>query len=253
MKTFTLSFVVISSVLALTACGGNSSNVSKQTVSNLVQPTNTNTAFDPTKINNDSQDPISGQHWLALISEKDAPKYTFANSNVGKDITKMTIGNQTFELLDTGSLEGLGDDTLGAGYGATAHSRFGVGWQDIADDRGAMIFFYQGYQTLPKDMPTVGTASYTGQAFHACEDCDNMIGKSSFDVNFGKKTLAGVIEHDDGKVNLHATISGSSFAGVANGVQTNGAFYGKDASELSGVYKETGGKFAGAFGATKAK
>lgn len=251
MKKFTLSLLAVSSALVLTACGGSSSDNAKNNVSGLVQPTSANAKFDPAKVTDTTAEhPISGQHWYALHEDEKPSKFTLNNSNVGDDITKITVGGKTFNLVDKGGLSELGDGRLGGVYGATAHSRFGVIWQDFPDKTDADTVFYQGYQTLPKDMPTTGTAKYTGQAFHICMDC-NDISKASFDVDFGKKTVAGVIEHEKGKVNLGATISGSSFSGVANGVQTNGAFYGVDASELSGIYKETGGKFAGAFGATK--
>lgn len=250
MKKFTLTLLALSSALVLTACGGSSSDNAKNNIAGLVQPTSANSANDPTKIKDDSKNPISGQHWYALHEDEKLSKYTLNNSNVGDDITKITVGGKTFNLVDRGGLSELGDDRLGGVYGATAHSRFGVIWQDFPNNSDADTVFYQGYQTLPKDMPTTGTAKYIGQAFHICKDC-NDASKASFDVDFGKKTVAGVIEHEKGKVNLGATISGSSFSGVANGVQTNGAFYGKNASELSGIYKETDGKFAGAFGATK--
>lgn len=247
MKKFTLSLLAVSSVLALTACGGGDFEDDKPSVASVIQPTSENAQFDPAKITDTAAEhPISGQHWQATHT-KDASKYTLNNTNVGNNITQIVVSGQTFDLKDTGGLVYLGDDKLGVKYGTTAHSRFGVGWK--ADD--ANTIFYQGYQTLPKDMPKTGTAKYAGQAFHDCATCGDSEAKASFDVDFGKKTVAGVIEHEKGKVNLGATISGSSFSGVANGVQTNGAFYGVDASELSGIYKETGGKFVGAFGATK--
>lgn len=247
MKIGALSVLTLS-VLALTACGGGgSSGVSTTpTVVNVVQPTSDHASFDPANIKNDATDPISGQHWQAQHT-KDASKYTLNNTKVGDNITQIVVSGQTFDLQDVDRLTYLGDNQLGVKYGTTTHSRFGVGWQ--ADD--ANTIFYQGYQTLPKDMPKTGTAKYAGQAFHDCATCGDSEAKASFDVDFGKKTVAGVIDHKAQKVNLSATISGSSFSGVANGVQTNGAFYGIDASELSGIYKETDGKFAGAFGATK--
>lgn len=252
MKKFTLTLLAFSSALVLTACGGSSSVTPKNNVSSVVKPTDANAKFDPAKVTDTTAEhPISGQHWYALHEDEKPSKFTLNNSKVGDDITKITIGNKTFDLSDTDKLKHLGDGENGVQYGATAHSRFGVGWQDFANKTDADTVFYQGYQTLPKDVPTTGTAKYAGQALHTCENCKDMSAKASFDVDFGKKTVAGVIEHATGKVNLGATISGSSFSGVANGVQTNGAFYGVDASELSGIYKERDNKFGGAFGATK--
>lgn len=251
MKKFTLSLLAVSSVLALTACGGGDFEDDKPSVASVIQPTSENAQFDPAKITDTAAEhPISGQHWHALHEDEKPSKFTLNNTNVGDDITKITIGDKTFNLVDTSKLSRLGEEQLGVEYGTTAHSRFGIAWQDLPDKTDADKVFYQGYQTLPKDMPTTGTAKYAGLAVHDCKDCNGKA-KASFDVDFGKKTVVGVIDHKAQKVNLSATISGSSFSGVANGVQTNGAFYGVDASELSGIYKETGGKFVGAFGATK--
>ncbi|WP_066802145.1 Slam-dependent surface lipoprotein [Moraxella oblonga] len=254
MKKLTLSLLTFSSALVLTACGGSSSDNPKNNVAGLVQPTSANTKFDPAKVaNTTTEEPISGQHWHAVHEDKKPSKFTLNNSNVGEDITKITVDGKIFDLQEVDKLTYVGDENLGIKYGTTNHSRFGVAWQNSPNNAGANVIFYQGYQTLPKDMPKTGTAKYVGQAFHDCANCKNSEAKSSFDVDFGKKTVAGVIEHKDSKINLGATISGSSFSGVANGVQTNGAFYGVDASELSGIYKATDGKFAGAFGATQTK
>lgn len=76
---------------------------------------------------------------------------------------------------------------------------------------------------------------------------------SKFNVDFSTKKLKGEISEvtvpNGGKINLEANIKGSAFEGVANGIQTNGAFFGANAEELGGVYKAN--DFTGAFGANK--
>ena len=67
----------------------------------------------------------------------------------------------------------------------------------------------------------------------------------------------------DNKININADISGNTFAGNVNNIDTAGGFYGEDAKFLGGVYQEAlaqGGKgvqpgegttFQGTFGAEK--
>lgn len=254
MKKFTLTLLALSSALVLTACGGSSSDNAKNNVAGLVQPTN-NTGNSPANVPNDSnRDYLSGQYWQ-VHHKKSNSNYTLNNATLNEDnIAQLVVGNKKFDLSDVHELKYLGDEGTGIHMGGTEHSRFGVAWRDLPNDEDEDIVFYRGLQTLPKYMPTSGKMSYVGQAVHSCATaCSDMTAKSSFEVDFGAKTVKGVIDHADQKVNLGATISGSSFSGVANGVQTNGAFYGAKAEELSGIYKDTKGQFFGAFGATKAE
>lgn len=255
MKKSTLTLALaISSTLALTACSIGGSDSPKDNVASLVKPTNANASTNPANIKDDAQEPLSGQYWEAH-HKKDSSTYTLKNAEFGEDnVFELVIGNKTFDLVGVNELKYFGNEGTGIHTGGTTYSRFGIAWRDLAGDDDEDIAFYRGLQTLPKDMPTSGVAKYVGLAVHSCADaCQDMSAKSSFDVDFGKKTITGVIEHADQKVNLGATISGSSFAGVANGVQTNGAFYGAQAEEMSGIYKDTKGKFFGAFGANQSK
>lgn len=257
MKKSTLTLALaISSTLALTACSIGGSDSPKENVASLVKPTNANVGNDPAKASNDSkEDYISGQYWHRQSEKEGQSKFSLHNAKFDDDnnLDALTIDNQTFELADISTLTHFGDRRVGAYVGGTEHTRFGIAWEDLPGEGDEDVTFFRGVQTLPKDMPATGTAKYVGQAVHSCADCKDMSAKSSFNVDFGKKTVTGVIEHASQKVNLGATISGSSFAGVANGVQTNGAFYGAQAEEMSGIYKEANGKFVGAFGANQSK
>lgn len=141
MKKFTLTLLAVSSALALTACGGSSSDNPKNNVAGLVQPTSANAKFDPAKVTDTTADPISGQHWYALHEDKKPSKYTFNNSNVGDDITKITVGDKTFDLQDADQLVYVGDEKMGIKYGTTDHSRFGVAWQNSPNNAGANVIF----------------------------------------------------------------------------------------------------------------
>ncbi len=97
-------------------------------------------------------------------------------------------------------------------------------------------------------------------------------GTSEFDVDFVNSKLEGTLTFADGdykympndnKISINADISGNTFAGNVNNIDTAGGFYGEDAKFLGGVYQEAlaqGGKgaqpgegttFQGTFGAEK--
>lgn len=97
-------------------------------------------------------------------------------------------------------------------------------------------------------------------------------GTSKFDVDFVNSKLEGKLTFADGdyqymptgnEININADISGNTFAGNVNNIDTTGGFYGEDANFLGGVYQqalEKGGKgsqpgegttFQGTFGAEK--
>ena len=97
-------------------------------------------------------------------------------------------------------------------------------------------------------------------------------GTSKFDVDFVNSKLEGTLTFANGdyaymptgnKIAINADITGNTFAGNKNGIDTAGGFYGKDANFLGGVYQEAktqGGKgaqpgegttFQGTFGAEK--
>lgn len=131
-----------------------------------------------------------------------------------------------------------------------ANSRFGAVEFKIADNTNV---FYQGLQTAEGAMPQSGTATYKGQAVVVDKGVANLNVQSQFNANFGNKTLTGTLT-ENGKTlyNLSADIKGSSFASKANAsVQTEGAFFGNNAEELGGIFKDTNSDAKGAFGAKK--
>lgn len=97
-------------------------------------------------------------------------------------------------------------------------------------------------------------------------------GTSTFEVDFINANLEGELAFNAGdykymlegdKINIKADITGNTFAGKLNNIDTAGGFYGEDAKLLGGVYQQaltTGGvakkkgegtTFQGTFGASK--
>ncbi|MGM8871978.1 transferrin-binding protein-like solute binding protein, partial [Psychrobacter sp. 2Y5] len=78
------------------------------------------------------------------------------------------------------------------------------------------------------------------------------IGTSEFAVDFVDSQVDGRLSFEGTSVSdkvIKAEISGNTFAGSWNGVDTKGGFFGEDAGLLGGVYQVSGGK--GTYGATK--
>ncbi|MGP4964843.1 transferrin-binding protein-like solute binding protein [Psychrobacter celer] len=97
-----------------------------------------------------------------------------------------------------------------------------------------------------------GVASYIGNSKSEIIGKDPIIGTSEFKVDFVDSQVDGTLSFDGSSVSqkkIKAEITGNSFAGSWNGVDTKGGFFGEDAKLLGGVYQVSGGK--GTYGATK--
>lgn len=130
------------------------------------------------------------------------------------------------------------------------NSRFGAVKYAIGDNTSV---FYQGNETPNSAMPKTGIATYNGQAIVVKNGTVNMGVQSQFNVNFGGKTLNGTLKEGTKTLyNLNADINGSSFASKAGAsVETQGAFFGKNAEELGGTFKDNATGTVGAYGAKK--
>ena len=122
------------------------------------------------------------------------------------------------------------------------------------------------YATSKSDMDKMaGVIQYSGYAAHLYNTVprnpgvDKVVpGKVDINVDFGTKKLAGkIVATDnyqfgaDSVVNLSADVKGNKFEGSLNGTSTEGAFYGKDAAELTGYYVNPDKKYLGVYGASK--
>ncbi|PNK61227.1 transferrin-binding protein-like solute binding protein [Psychrobacter sp. FDAARGOS_221] len=112
-----------------------------------------------------------------------------------------------------------------------------------------------GNATKAENVPTEGTAKYTGDATHRKLGIGNDIefGTSEFTADFvGKKVESDLSFEKAGNISLTADIDGNKFSGTAdanNGYATEGGFYGGDADYLGGVYE--GNEAQGTYGAAK--
>ena len=112
--------------------------------------------------------------------------------------------------------------------------------------------FYQGQPTL--DMPSTGTATYKGGSVITLLTSNYVVnGKSSFDVDFGKKSISGKITDTEGHDTVKditlkaAKIQGNAFKNE----QMEGKFYGPKAANVAGYFIDKDQNLHGVFGAEK--
>ena len=132
-------------------------------------------------------------------------------------------------------------------------SAFGVYYYALTGNR---YFFAQGLPTAVAQIPTAGQVEYKGGAVYKKDGEQNyselseMTATADFatkviDINIAGKTnaLPGM--------NFGGKISGNSFAGNANGIKTQGGFFGENAQEMTGLFINEADQARGAFGGIK--
>lgn len=132
-------------------------------------------------------------------------------------------------------------------------SAFGAYYDTLTGNR---YFFAQGLPTAVAQIPTSGQVEYKGGAVYKKDGEQNyselseMTATADFatkviDINIAGKTnaLPGM--------NFGGKISGNSFAGNANGIKTQGGFFGENAKEMTGLYTNEADQSRGAFGGIK--
>ena len=106
-------------------------------------------------------------------------------------------------------------------------------------------------------LPTEGTFEYAGDATNRKVGVDNAVeyGSSEFTADFVASKVDGTLKFAKTEdIILSANIGGediaaNEFSGEKNGYNTNGAFYGKNANFIGGIYEGNGSQ--GTFGAEK--
>lgn len=234
----------------LAACGssggGSSDNTAAASHDQKTQVTPSKTDL-PTSNSTEANQNQTFTGSAFVISEQDdkvqVKNVKFNNAN----INQLEVDGQTITLTYPGIYAGSWQriNNTAVCCGKYANVRMGVSLTNgpTEDD----ILFYNGIPT--QNMPVTGLASYKGDSIILSDDIgddsdeDAVAGQSSFDVDFGAKTLSGSITANNAPtINISANISGNSFEGTAKSTKlTDGAvegkFYGNDAAELGGLAK----------------
>ena len=240
----------------LTACGSSGGGSSDNTVA----PSNEQkTQATPSKTNLPTQNSTKANQTVTgsavVISGQDdkvqVKNVKFNNAN----INQLEVDGQTITLTYPGIYAGSWQriNNTAVCCGKYANVRMGVSLSKGSTEKD--ILFYNGAPT--QNMPVTGLASYKGDSIilsdDISDDSDAVAGQSSFDVDFGAKTLSGSITANNVQtINISANISGNSFEGTAKSTKlTDGAvegkFYGNNAVELGGLAKANDNSWGAGF------
>ena len=201
-----------------------------------------------------------------LVGEKND-----ASRPQARDIRDLTITDKNGQLVDINILRRAGDmdpesyEPYDDQYNLRKErqtilsnsnfksSAFGAYYDTLTGNR---YFFAQGLPTAVSQIPTAGQVEYKGGAVYKKDGEQNyselsqMTATADFatkviDINIAGKTnaLPGM--------NFGGKISGNSFAGNANGIKTQGGFFGENAQEMTGLFINEADQARGAFGGIK--
>ena len=243
MNKTALSIFTVSCVLGLAACssGGSDGHIDPSTE-------NAKTPNASTTPSVNSAAPTSRIGGNALTTNKtdasDINRYAISNGS----IDKITIDGRTIDLnLSGDDLNGFTHIPHSAAEYTSVgkqfkYLRFGTYINWIRAPQGVLpaYNFVIGHITPDSDVPVNGTVIYKGNALvKPVGDGGWFQSFSSFDVDFGNKTLNGRFDYngnDNDNIHVSGTIKGASFSGVRDGVTMQGNFYGPQAAELGGTF-----------------
>ena len=132
-------------------------------------------------------------------------------------------------------------------------SAFGAYYDTLTGNR---YFFAQGLPTAVSQIPTAGQVEYKGGAVYKKDGAENyselseMTATADFDKKVIDINIAGKTNALPG-MNFGGKITGNSFAGDANGIKTQGGFFGENAQEMTGLFINEADQARGAFGGIK--
>ena len=240
----------------LAACGssggGNSDNTAAASHDQKTQVTPSKTNL-PTQNSTKANQTVTGSAFV--LSEQDdkvqVKNVKFNDAN----INQLEVDGRKITLIYPGIYAGNWQriNNTAVCCGKYANVRMGVSSSNGPTEKD--ILFYNGIPT--QNMPVTGLASYKGDSIILSDDIgddsDAVAGQSSFDVDFGAKTLSGSITANNvPTINISANISGNSFEGTAKSTKlTDGAvegkFYGNNAVELGGLAKANDNSWGAGF------
>lgn len=251
---FSLTALAAFTLAACGSSGGSSDNTAAASHDQKTQATPSKTNL-PTQNSTKANQNQTFTGSAFVISEQDdkvqVKNVKFNNAN----INQLEVDGQTITLTYPGIYAGSWQriNNTAVCCGKYANVRMGVSLSNGPTEKD--ILFYNGIPT--QNMPVTGLASYKGDSIILSDDIgddsDEVVGQSSFDVNFGAKTLSGSITANNAPtINISANISGNSFEGTAKSTKlTDGAvegkFYGNNALELGGLAKANDNSWGAGF------
>ncbi|AUI65139.1 MULTISPECIES: Slam-dependent surface lipoprotein [Glaesserella] len=276
MKGITKLSLTLLAGIVLTACGGSGGGSSSNSASS-VQPIDTSSSTATS--NNSTSSPSNttssnSTNSATTVSNSTGGTYVFSGIddnvtttykvlNDASDLNFIVVDGQKIRVaysnITSGSWTTINNTSVCCGKFTDV--RFGAIGSTGPNEKD--YIFYNGNPT--QSVPTSGSATYTGHFIitgnHpvAFEDEDYLKGNVNFTANFSAKTLAGNLTDVAGlnPISVNTQISGNSFTGEANSSDfatkavVEGKFFGENAKELGGIFKDNGSTWGGAFGASK--
>lgn len=130
-------------------------------------------------------------------------------------------------------------------------SAFGTYFHNLTDKQ---YFYAQGNPTALAQIPTAGKVEYDGGAAYKKDGDDSQRTGMTATADFANKVIDINIKEKPNFVpgmNFGGKITGNSFAGNANGIKTQGGFFGENAQEMTGLFINEADQARGAFGGIK--
>ena len=214
-------------------------------------------------ISGEMTDTISGG---TLVGEQN-----IANRTLTRDIRDLTIIDESGKLVDINILRRAGDmdpwtyeeyddqyNLRKEGQTILSNSNLESSAFGTYVDRltGNQYFYAQGKPTAIAQIPTVGKAEYKGGAVYKKDGERNYseISEMTATADFANKVIDINIAQKANAVpsmNFGGKITGNSFAGDANGIKTQGGFFGEKAQEMTGLFVNEADQARGSFGGIK--
>lgn len=171
----------------------------------------------------------------------------------------LNIDGKTIHLLNTKlNPEGITDLFHSLGSDVT-YGRYTDQKKLDSDGEPVSYLYAYGNVTAVDKIPTRGKFDYQGKATYGSEALRGFINAvdANFSVDFAQKTVDGKISSQANNLNLTlptATIKDNGFAGSKGDDFIQGQFFGEQATQIGGVFGNTGeGAYLGAFSATQKK
>ena len=214
---------------------------------------------------------ISGEMTDAISGGTLVGEQNIANRTLTRDIRDLTIIDESGKLVDITILRRAGDmdpwtyeayddqyNLRKEGQAILSNSNFkssafGVYYYALTGNR---YFFAQGLPTAVTQIPTAGQVEYKGGAVYKKDGAENyselseMTATADFDKKVIDINIAGKTNALPG-MNFGGKITGNSFAGDANGIKTQGGFFGEKAQEMTGLFVNEADQARGSFGGIK--
>ncbi|MDK4697344.1 CAP domain-containing protein [Kingella negevensis] len=196
-----------------------------------------------------------GYYWVQIFADDATTSKYYFDSNIAETnnkapLTSLLVDGVSIPLnIQSGQWQNFSGNNHSGTVSGYTYTRFGVVKNN---DVNRYQTFYQGTPTA--NMPQTGSATYVGQAVVVSGQKTNTQAAAQFNANFQSKSLTGTIRSSGQTIiNLKAGITGNTFHSDAGAdVETHGGFFGNNAAELAGDFREqkANGKI-GAFGAKK--